>query len=185
MSESINTTPDDFHDHVEQYIERIDAKLDKASANVEAMAAELAKLRAERAEIEPLLGHLIEWASTSVSPARYKGRHVLEIALRELRRMSQQAPDPVDVDDVFEAIRRERYYQDEKWGTLEERPHTVGEWLLIIEGELAEAKHAWTKGISDADALRETLQVAAVAVAALQNCGIVERRPDEVKGYLI
>lgn len=43
---------------------------------------------------------------------------------------------------VYEAIDHERRYQNAKWGSIEERPHTVGEWLLIIEGELEEAKQA-------------------------------------------
>lgn len=77
--------------------------------------------------------------------------------------------------EVFNAIHRERVWQERKWGTLEERPHTVGEWLLIAEGELAEAKQAWVKGVSDLDALQELLQVAAVAVAALEQHGLFER----------
>lgn len=77
--------------------------------------------------------------------------------------------------DVFDAITRERNYQDHKWGTIEQHPHTVGEWLLVIEAELQEAKQGWVKGQGDIDALREILQVASVAVACLEQHGIVER----------
>lgn len=77
--------------------------------------------------------------------------------------------------EVFEAIDRERAWQEHKWGTNAEHPHTVGEWLLIVEGELQEAKQGWTKGKGDADALRELVQVAAVAVAALEQHGALER----------
>ena len=76
--------------------------------------------------------------------------------------------------NVFEAIQRERTYQDAKWGTIEQRPHTVGEWLLIAESELQEAKTAWCKGHGDAGALEELIQVAAVAVACMEQHGIVE-----------
>lgn len=74
--------------------------------------------------------------------------------------------------DVFLAIVQERDYQDAKWG---DRNHTVGNWLLILEGELEEAKQAWRKGIGDADALREILQVVAVGVACLEQHGVVGR----------
>lgn len=73
---------------------------------------------------------------------------------------------------VYAAIDRERDYQNRKWG---DKPHTVGEWLLIMEAELEEAKRAWTKGDGDSDAKRELLQVIAVGVAALEQHDIVER----------
>lgn len=78
-------------------------------------------------------------------------------------------------ENVFAAIDRERAWQEQKWGTNQEHPHSVAEWLLIVESELAEAKHAWTKGIGDADALAELVQIAAVAVAALEQHGAIER----------
>lgn len=73
---------------------------------------------------------------------------------------------------IYPAIDRERDYQDRKWG---DKPHTVAEWLLIAEAELAEAKLAWVKGIGDGDALLELLQVIAVVVACLEQHGVVER----------
>ena len=74
---------------------------------------------------------------------------------------------------VFMAISRERAYQAKKWGTT---GHTVGEWLLILESELAEAKQGWVKKNGDGEALAEILQVAAVAVACLEAHGVVERQ---------
>ena len=73
---------------------------------------------------------------------------------------------------VFMAISRERASQDKEWGTT---GHTVGEWLLILESELAEAKQGWVKGHGDGEALAEILQMASVAVACLEAHGIVER----------
>lgn len=43
---------------------------------------------------------------------------------------------------IYRAIKAERRYQDVVHGTIEENPHTVGEWLLIMESELNEAKRA-------------------------------------------
>ena len=77
--------------------------------------------------------------------------------------------------DIFDAIGRERDYQDAKWGTPANYPHSVGEWLLILESELQEAKQAWCKGMGDYDALLELMQVAAVAVACMEQHGAVER----------
>ena len=76
---------------------------------------------------------------------------------------------------VYAAISEELDYQTRKHGSITDNPHTVGEWLLIVEAELAEAKHAWLKA-GDADALRELLQVASVAVACMTQHGVVPRQ---------
>lgn len=73
---------------------------------------------------------------------------------------------------VFAAIDRERLYQDAKRG----RPLDLGAWLTVLRAELAEAEQAWVKGHpDDREALREVLQVAAVAVAAMEQHGVCER----------
>lgn len=77
--------------------------------------------------------------------------------------------------DIFAAVAREREYQDKKWGCVEAHPHTVGEWLLIMEAELNEAKQAWCKNGGDISALEEMLQVVAVGVAAMEQHGVIER----------
>lgn len=77
------------------------------------------------------------------------------------------------MSDIINAIRRERDYQDEKWGWLETR--SVQGWLLVMESELNEAKEAWVKTGLDEPALREILQVIAVGVACLEKHGVVER----------
>lgn len=76
---------------------------------------------------------------------------------------------------IYDALDRERKYQDSKWGSIKEHPHTVGEWLLIVQGELDEAINAWQKGKGDAGALEELLQVMAVCRACFEQCGVVER----------
>jgi hypothetical protein len=72
------------------------------------------------------------------------------------------------------AVLKERRYQDMKWGTSTERRHPIGEWLVILEGELAEAKEAWLRRNNE-DALKEILQVAAVGMACLEEHGTVKR----------
>lgn len=87
-------------------------------------------------------------------------------------------------ENVFAAIDRERAWQESRWGTNSEHPHSVAEWLLIVESELNEAKQAWVKGAGDAAALSELVQVAAVAVAALEQHGALER-PWAALGMLV
>lgn len=74
-----------------------------------------------------------------------------------------------NLTEIFNAIIRERNYQDLKYG---HNPHTVGEWLLIIESELNEAKKA-KEGVNYA--LAELLQVASVCIACMQEHGVKER----------
>lgn len=76
------------------------------------------------------------------------------------------------MNEILDAIYKERAYQDSKWCTIDQNPHTVAEWLLIMEGELEEAKQAWRKGVDDTDALREILQVIAVGIACLEQHGV-------------
>jgi len=77
-------------------------------------------------------------------------------------------------DTVVEAIRRERTYQDKKWGALQDNPHTLLEWLAIVRRELEEADVAWLSADDD-NCQRELLQVATVIVACLEQHGVMER----------
>ncbi len=74
------------------------------------------------------------------------------------------------------AIGRERLFQDGKYGPLADGgSHTIGEWILLIEAELAEAKNALIKGGIGRDSVRsELVQVAALAVACLEQHGLSE-----------
>jgi len=78
-------------------------------------------------------------------------------------------------NEIAIAILRERNYQDSKWGTIEDHPHTPREWLAIMESELEEAKQAWVSQSGDLGCLHEMLQIIAVGVACLEQHGIVER----------
>ena len=37
---------------------------------------------------------------------------------------------------VYESIDSERYYQDRKWGTVDDNPHEVGGWLTLMRSSL-------------------------------------------------
>ena len=74
---------------------------------------------------------------------------------------------------VWRAICGERNYQDRKWGTVEEAPHDLGTWYLLIEAELREVREALVKGGHGRDSARaELVQVAALCVAALEQHGL-------------
>lgn len=74
--------------------------------------------------------------------------------------------------DIWAAVSRERDFQNEKWG---DNPHTIFEWIGIMEKELSEAKAAYFKRPADEEMLVEILQVVAVGVACMEQHGIQER----------
>ncbi len=66
-------------------------------------------------------------------------------------------------------IREERRFQDKKYGPIETHGHQLGEWLLLIEAELLEAKEALIKGGIGRDSIiQELSQVGALVLAALE-----------------
>jgi hypothetical protein len=73
------------------------------------------------------------------------------------------------------AVAEERRFQDNKWGSVDENPHTIGEWIIIMESELAEAKTALIKGGTGRNSvLHEIVQTVAVGMACLEQHGIKE-----------
>lgn len=76
--------------------------------------------------------------------------------------------------EIFNAIRRERHYQDRKYGTIAQRNLTLDDYIVIMSDELCEAGISFRADDLD-NARCELLQVAAVAIAALEAHGLVER----------
>lgn len=77
-----------------------------------------------------------------------------------------------DIDSVFRAIKEEIFYQDNKFGF--EKPQSLPGFIIILENEIAEAKHGWTKDLPDRSSpLHEIVQVAAVAIQCLMRYGTV------------
>jgi len=79
-----------------------------------------------------------------------------------------------DRNAIFDAIEVEREYQDRKWGTIEENPHTVAEWVGLAMEEVIEADEARQQGNYQFVKM-ELVQAAAVIVAALEQHGVVTR----------
>ena len=80
---------------------------------------------------------------------------------------------------IYEAIDRERAYQQEKRPLSHRQGHEIPGWIAIMRAELAEAEEAWVQGDgapANAESLREILQIVATGIAALEQHGIVERR---------
>lgn len=70
--------------------------------------------------------------------------------------------------EIMEAIKRERARQDDEYG-----PQTLEGFLLILENEIEEAKRGWAINAHGRNSTRsEILQVAAVAVACLEEHGL-------------
>ena len=78
--------------------------------------------------------------------------------------------------NVVAAVEQERIFQDSKFGALfEGGEHTCGEWVLLIEDELREAKQALIKGGTGRNSLRsEVVQMAALCFAMLEQHGTVD-----------
>ena len=90
-----------------------------------------------------------------------------------LVRLKRLVMPTLSFDTVVLAISKERERQDEKWGSLEVKQQSVAGYLLILEAEIAEAKAGWMKNIEGRhSALAEIVQIAAVAVACLQQHGV-------------
>lgn len=76
-------------------------------------------------------------------------------------------------EEAVKELEAERDYQDTKWGPVDRNGHSIGEWILLLEAELNEAKLALIKGGEGRDnVMHEILQVAALGVAAVQQHGI-------------
>lgn len=76
---------------------------------------------------------------------------------------------------AIEAFGNERDFQDKKHGNLKVAPHTIGEWILLIEAELQEAKEACIKGGKGRNSvLSEIIQVGALAMACIEQHGTGE-----------
>jgi hypothetical protein len=78
--------------------------------------------------------------------------------------------------NVYEAIDREREYQDARWGGV---PHdareSVGNFLIYMERYLQKAKDAYVDASHSTEALREIRKVAALAVACMEVHGAPRR----------
>ena len=93
-------------------------------------------------------------------------------AMGYISEQERQSTRPLTMDDVFDLIREERAYQDKKWGTLEDKGQSCAGYLVVLEKELDEAKDGWMKNVPGRDStLGEVVQVAAVAVACLEQYG--------------
>lgn len=79
--------------------------------------------------------------------------------------------------EVVDLVVAERSFQDWKHGTIDDNPHQIGGWLLLLEAELNEAKKAAIKGGTGRDSvMAEIIQIAALAMAAVEQYGVHEQR---------
>jgi hypothetical protein len=77
---------------------------------------------------------------------------------------------------VFEAINGERYYQETKWGTLEQHPQSVGAYLTLMRVHLTRAENAWAGANNDMEALDCLRKVLAIGVACGEQHGMPRRQ---------
>lgn len=82
--------------------------------------------------------------------------------------------------DVYVVIDGERNYQDQKWGTIDQRPKQVGSWLTLMRAILTKAEMEWAHSNGDHFALEEIRKLAAVAIACMEQHGAPLRMTDPV-----
>jgi hypothetical protein len=76
----------------------------------------------------------------------------------------------MEKDTALALLEAERYRQDERWGTIQEHPHELASWILILQNQLDDAREALDGG-DIPKVLTEIIHVGAVAVAALEQHG--------------
>ncbi len=76
---------------------------------------------------------------------------------------------------IYKVVDSERDHQDRKWGTVEQHPHEVGAWLLLMENALRQAKEAWSSEANDNAALEEVRKVIGLGVACGEQHGLRRR----------
>lgn len=75
-------------------------------------------------------------------------------------------------EEVIRIIEDERNAQDAKWGSLDSKQQSVAGYMLVLKKELEEAENGWMKNVEGKhSSLAEIKQIAAVAVACLQQYG--------------
>jgi hypothetical protein len=90
-------------------------------------------------------------------------------------------------EEVFQIINAEREYQERRWGFVSPSgklvpvSHSVGDYIVLMDNYLAEAKRAFAKNHGDTAALNELRKVVALGVACFEQNGL----PDRAVGTLI
>ena len=81
--------------------------------------------------------------------------------------------------NVYDAIGTERYYQEQKWGSIEEHPQSVGGYLTLMRVHLtnAEAAMGWIRP--------ETLTRCITCVKCLPLALLAENNTDFLSAILI
>ena len=79
-------------------------------------------------------------------------------------------------ETVYALIDGERDPPDRKWGDIEDHPHELGSWILIMESLLEDARKAYQCANGDRKALDEIRKVVAVGVACMEQHGAPRRQ---------
>ncbi len=71
-------------------------------------------------------------------------------------------------NEVYDLISEDRDHQTAKWGSVQDRPHEVGGWILLIQEYVNRAAIAWCSQPNDAEALSNIRKAVALGVAAME-----------------
>lgn len=80
-------------------------------------------------------------------------------------------------EQVYKIIDGEREYQARQWSSQEERPLSIGEFILAMEEYLAKSRAKWsTEQPPEIGALDIIRKVTALGVACMEKHGAPERK---------
>lgn len=74
---------------------------------------------------------------------------------------------------IREIIENERDRQDAKWGSIDQHPHSIIEWIIIMKRQLKCAEDEYFNSTSS-EMLKSVLKATAVGVACLEQHGWTE-----------
>jgi len=94
---------------------------------------------------------------------------------KETMQNSNEEKLPTLRANVYDAIGTERYYQEQKWGIIEEHPQSVGGYLMLMRVHLTNAEAAWVGSDNDKEALHCLRKVLALGVACGEQHGLPKR----------
>ena len=138
------------------------------------------KMNVDIEVIDPDLFQLV------ILKAAVDSRHGIECGFRidkeDLPVIKGAGPIPPPKSAIWDAIKKERGYQDAKHGRPQDAEWSPMEWAAIMMQELGEVANAYFHG-GDAHRhmMQEILQVVSVGVAAMEAHGVYERMASNEK----
>lgn len=84
-------------------------------------------------------------------------------------------PRPPVREDIYLAIDIERNYQDTNFPRTKDNPRSIGEYILIMEEAMSQARANWYGNVPDKNSLEMLRKVVATGIRCFEDHGIPRR----------